>query len=162
MKVFNLFAFLIFVLVAVNCQSNSFDDIVESKPVYFKVGEKEQVRGDSFILSLVDPDHIAHARALIKDSNTVTDRIVVARIVKQTGSEDYLNKDLNKNVVWSWRVDTFESFSFNTIEILDGWPGYIEEDMERWFLNTSGESDHGFIGFWNYTVLSEVSESELK
>lgn len=163
MKVFNLFAsLLILTFAGISCKTNSFEDITEAEPVYFKVGETEHVRGDSFIISLTDPDHIAHARALIEDPSTITDRIVVARIVRQTGNEEYLNKDLDKNLVWSWRVESFESFGFNTIEILDGWPGYIEEDIERWFQNTSGENDHGFIGFWNYTVLSEVSKSELE
>lgn len=163
MKVFNLFASLLILAIAgINCKTNSFDDITEAEPVYFIVGEAEQVRGDSFIISLTDPDHIEHARTLIEDPSAITDRIVVARIVRQTGNEEYLNKDLDKNVVWSWRVESFESFSFNTIEILDGWPSYIEEDVERWFQNTSGENDHGFIGFWNYTVIAEVNVSDLK
>ena len=34
-----------------------------------------------------------------------------------------------------------------SIEIYDGWPGYVESDVAGWIANTGG-----VIGFWNYTV----------
>lgn len=163
MRVFKLFLTLsIIVFIQAGCNSNPATQDPDTESVFFKIGEIEEVRGESFIIELTDPVHIAHARALINDPVNTIDKIVVARIVKQDGSEEYLNKDLDTDLAWSWRVDSFEGFGFNTIEILDGWPGYIEEDIDRWFQNTSGEDDHGVIGFWNYTIVSEVPESELK
>ena len=38
-----------------------------------------------------------------------------------------------------------------TIEILDGWPGFVEQDVNGWIANTNGR-----VGFWTYTVVAEL------
>jgi len=45
---------------------------------------------------------------------------------------------------------------------LDGWPGYIEEDLDRWFQNTYGDENHGHIGLWGYSVVAEVEADDVK
>ena len=47
----------------------------------------------------------------------------------------------------------FQGFADSTIEILDGWPGYVEQDVDSWIANTGGA-----IGFWTYTVVEELPE----
>ena len=52
---------------------------------------------------------------------------------------------------WSWRTIGTPSFADFTIEILDGWPTFVESDVEGWIANTNGQ-----IGFWGYTVVAEL------
>ena len=56
---------------------------------------------------------------------------------------------------WSWHVSEFEGFVDSTIEILDGWPTYVEGDIDGWIANTNG-----YIGFWSYTVTAEVPQGD--
>ena len=113
-------------------------------------------------LSLTDLEEIVQARQIIANPHDVPDKIILAKIVRQDGSEPYLNKDLNNDMTWSWRIDSFDGFVGSTIEILDGWPGYIEEDLDRWFQNTDGDENHGHIGLWSYTVVAEVEADDVK
>ncbi|MCI0333184.1 MAG: hypothetical protein L0228_08175 [Planctomycetes bacterium] len=105
---------------------------------------------DSYVLPLSDPAAIAHARELIKSGLSAGAPIVVAEIAAGANG-------INRNYLapgsppWSWHVTRFESFADFTIEILDGWPGYVEENAERWIANTGG-----YIGFWTYTVVAEL------
>jgi hypothetical protein len=118
--------------------------------VYFVVSELDVVHGDSYILPLRNPADIAHARALIADPENTDGHIVVARIGRGAGDPP------NRNVTgdgepWSWRVTQFEQFADMTIEILDGWPTYVEENLDEWIMMTGGR-----IGFWSYTVTEEL------
>ena len=144
------------------CKNHTSNDSGEETFTYFKVGEINTNHNESFIIALSDSALIAQARLIIEHPEQTTDKIIDARIVRQTGNEAYLNRDLNNNYTWSWRVETVQGFAFNSIEIVDGWPGYIEEDIDRWFQNTAGGTTHGFIGFWNYTVLEEIDPSQVQ
>lgn len=141
-------------LLSATCDKHLTDPDTET--VYFKVGEITPGNGESFIIGLTDPADITYARKLIEDPDSTPDKILSARIVPQTGDEEVLNRDVNNNKIWSWRIDEFDGFVFNTIEILDGWPGYVEEDLKRWFQNTTGSDEFGYIGFWNYTIVEEI------
>lgn len=156
--------FFFVMIVFSTCKDTPLESSPDDGTVYFKVAETNPTpaHNDSFIIALTDSAHIAHARLLIDDQNASPDKIIFAKIVPQKGTEEYQNINLINNTTWSWRVETFDSFTFNTIEIFDGWPGYIEEDLERWFLNTSGESTYGYIGFWGYTVVEEVNAAQLQ
>jgi hypothetical protein len=113
------------------------------------------VHGDSYILTLVDPADIAHARGLIAGDPTVGGTIVVAAIAK---GADGVNRDFLApgKPPWSWHITAFEGFADVTAEILDGWPSFVEQDVDGWIANTGG-----FIGFWNYTVVAEVTAVPL-
>lgn len=125
---------------------------------YFLVAEGLYApHGDSFILPLTDPDDIAHAKALIRNPNRAGAPIVVAKIAAGSSNGDYINRDLRgSGAPWSWHVSEFLDFSDFTIEIYDGWPGYVEDNYDEYVANTNGT-----IGFWSYTVVREVSPCEL-
>jgi hypothetical protein len=74
----------------------------------------------------------------------------VARIA---AGADGLNRGLRApgEPLWWWHVTSFEGFADSTIEILDGWPGYVEQDVAGWIANANAT-----IGFWTYTVVEEL------
>ena len=126
------------------------------EPVYFVVSERNFFRGESFIVLLTDPENVAHARDIIRDPDTAESQILVCSVAG--GSGDPPNQDvLNDGQLWSWHVDAFIEFADFTAEILDGWPGFLEEDFDGWVANTGG-----MIGFWGYTASREISEEELR
>ena len=105
---------------------------------------------DSYVLPLSDPVAIAHARDLIQFGLSAGEPIVVAEIAAGANgiNRDYLAAG---SPAWSWHVTNFESFADFTAEILDGWPTFVESNVERWIANTGG-----YIGFWGYTVVAEL------
>ena len=110
---------------------------------------------DSFVLPLSEPDDIAYARGLIEygpGSEGYEATIVGAWIAAGADgiNRDYLAPGAPE---WSWHVTEFEAFAEGTVEILDGWPGFVEMDPEAWIQNTGG-----LIGFWAYTVTAEIPE----
>jgi hypothetical protein len=122
-----------------------------SESIRFLVAEfEEPVHGDSYVLPLSDPSAIAHARQLIAAGPSSGAPLVVAQIAKGPNG-------VNRNFLapgappWSWHVTAFEGFADFTIEILDGWPTYLESDVDGWLANTNG-----YIGFWTYTVTAEL------
>ena len=124
--------------------------------VYFLVSEITQAHNDSYILPLTEADDIAQARALIADPDNTPAKIVVASIAPCEGC-NYPNRDLlNDGKSWSWCITGFESFAENTIEIYDGWPTFVEDDLDGWIENTNG-----IIGFWAYTVTRELTPFEV-
>lgn len=125
---------------------------------YFLVAEMgDELHGDSYILPLSEPADIAHARALIRDPEATGATIAVARIGEGGQEGPYVNRNLaGSGETWSWRVTEFVGFSDFSIEIYDGWPTYVEENLDEWMLNTEGT-----IGFWGYTVVREVFACEL-
>ena len=121
--------------------------------VYFQVAELpgHQTHHDSFILPLSDSADIAHARDLISlGPDQAGETIVFADIAAGT---DGINRDLlaSDQHLWSWHVTQFDGFGDFGIELLDGWPSFVEQDVAGWIQNTKGK-----IGFWNYTVVSEL------
>jgi hypothetical protein len=121
--------------------------------VYFQVAELpgHETHHDSFLLPLSDPADIAHARDLISLGPELSGQtIVFADIAAGT---DGINRDLlaADQHLWSWHVTQFNGFGDTGIELLDGWPSFVQQDVTGWIQNTGGK-----IGFWNYTVVSEL------
>jgi hypothetical protein len=117
--------------------------------------------GDSFVVAIDESqtELIAHARALIQWVNSGADpenspgaTILVADIA---AGADGINRNYlgAGEPLWSWHIVGTPSFGDITIEILDGWPTFVEEDVQGWIDNTNGA-----IGFWNYTVVAELGQ----
>ena len=121
-------------------------------PIAFLVAEKpgEVTHGDSYVLVLEADADIEHARALIADLDAVEERIVVASIAP---GADGVNRDHRASGApeWSWHLTAFTEFAGTTIELCDGWPSFVEEDVAGWIQNTGGP-----ICFWSYTVVEEL------
>lgn len=143
------------------CKDNPADQEPVAGTIFFKVGETNPTHGESFILVLEEVEDIEKARSIINDPENAAEKIIYAKIVRQEDDEKYRNQDLNSSTIWSWRIEEFQEFTSTTAEILDAWPGYVEEDLNRWFLGTSGDPTYGFIGFWAYTVVEEIKPEEL-
>ena len=127
--------------------------------VYFLVTEiGEAVHKDSFVVPLTKPEDIAAARAIVADraKGLETSKIVLARIEKGSGDGTHANRDLVGERTWSWHVAEFLGFPDMTVEIYDGWPGYVEENLDEWIRITEGR-----IGFWSYTVTRELTVEEV-
>jgi hypothetical protein len=128
------------------------DHAAHDCPVYFIVAEWPGLifHGDSYVLPLTDPKDIAQARRLIAEGPEIGSAIAGARIAAGADgiNRDYLAPDAP---AWSWHVTEFLGFTDSTLEILDGWPGYVEHDVEEWIRMTDG-----MIGFWAYTVIAEL------
>lgn len=120
---------------------------------YFLVAEREKVHGDSFVVGLSDAGHIAHARDLIARGPDEADSpILFARIAP---GADGINRDLLSpdQRQWNWHVDEVVGFGDFGIELIDGWPTFVESDIPGWIDNTGGD-----IGFWNYTIVRELPD----
>jgi hypothetical protein len=123
-----------------------------AETVHFLIAERPiaSVHGDSYVLPLTDPAAIAHARALIDAEPGTLPSIVVADIAP---GADGVNRDhlALGAPAWSWHVTEFVEFADFTAEVLDGWPTFVEQDVDGWIANTGGA-----IGFWTYTVVAEL------
>lgn len=132
----------------------SMPQMVDAETIFFVVSETalDTVRGDSYVLGLEDASDIEHARNLIAKGPSVGRAIIVADIAP---GSDGINRDVLAPGApqWSWHVVDFGSFADATIEILDGSPTIVEEDVDSWMQNTGG-----VIGFWRYTVTAELKE----
>lgn len=147
--------------------------LARAETIYFLAAELpgREFHGESFVVPLSDPAHIAHARDLIEFGPEAGDTIVVAAIAPGSDgiNRDYLTED---QPPWSWHIERVEGFAFATIEILDGWPGYVEEDVQRWIANTCGCTSLeqpqpppgalGVIGFWGYTIVAELDDGQVQ
>jgi hypothetical protein len=122
-------------------------------PMHFLVAERsgEIVHGDSYVLPLTNPADIAHARSLITAPAGTLPSIAIAKVAP---GADGINRDHRAagTPAWNWHVTEFESFADFSIEILDGWPTFVEQDVPGWMANTNST-----IGFWSYTVVAELS-----
>ena len=119
--------------------------------VLFLVAEPGKTDGDSYVLPLDDPLAIADARTLIASGpGPGLGPIVVARIA---AGADGVNRDHRApgKPEWSWHVTTFLEFADATIEICDGSPTLVEEDVAAWLANTDST-----VCFWSYTVVEEL------
>jgi hypothetical protein len=120
-------------------------------PILFLVAETTPVHGDSYVLPLTDTLDVAHARALLAQGPASgVGSIVTAHIA---AGADSVNRDYRAsgNPPWSWHVTQFDGFADMAIELCDGWPGYVEQDVNGWIANTGGS-----ICFWTYTVVQEL------
>ena len=122
--------------------------------VWFVVAETQPDHGDSFLLPLTDPAHIADARALVASGSGHGVRSIVAATIAAGG--DGFNRDVLREgqPPWSWHVSGFHGFFDIAIELCDGWPGFIEEDVAAFIANTSGQ-----VCFWGYTVVAELEQA---
>lgn len=129
--------------------------------VYFVVAERPGVaeHGDSFVLPLSEEDDIAHARDLIARGPDVAGASIA--FAEISAGADGINRDVLApgEPVWNWHVSRFEGFGDLGIELIDGNPTLVEEDVPGWIVNTRRtETDTvGHIGFWSYTVVSELA-----
>lgn len=139
---------------------------VDARPgpvTYFVVAEwpGEARHGDSYVLPVTRPEDIEHARALIELGPQVAGRAVAVANIRL--GPDGINRDLRApgQPAWSWHVTELLGFSDCAVEILDGWPGWIEQDPEGWMQNTPPSDrmpdDEGSVGFWGYTVVEELA-----
>ena len=126
-----------------------------AETIRFLVGETaEAVHGDSYVLPLSDAADIAHARKLISMGPEAGAPIVVSHIAKGANG-------INRNYLaagapaWSWHLTEFQGFADFTAEIYDGWPTFIEDDVDGWIDNTEGT-----IGFWQYSVIAELPQGD--
>jgi hypothetical protein len=124
-------------------------------PVAFLVAEPPGavVHGDSYVLVLEAPADVAHARDLVAQGPAAGATIAVATIA---AGGDGANRDLRAPGAppWSWHVTAFDGFADSTIELCDGWPGFVEQDVAGWIANTNAT-----ICFWSYTVVEELPEA---
>jgi hypothetical protein len=140
-------------------------------PVYFLVSEfpGQKEHGDSFVLPLERADDIVHARDLIQHGKAAGRTQVTADIV--AGADD-INRDLlaDGKPAWSWHISRFDQFADFGIELTDGWPSFIEQDVQGWINNTGGgtvdndgdgkpdnNATIGRVAFWSYTVTAELT-----
>jgi hypothetical protein len=140
-------------------------------PVYFLVSEfpDQKEHGDSFVLPLENAADIAHARDLIQHGKAAGRTQVTADIV--AGAND-INRDLlaDGEPAWSWHISHFDQFADVGIELTDGWPSFIEQDVHGWINNTGGgtvdndgdgqpdkNATVGRVAFWSYTVTAELT-----
>ena len=131
-------------------------------PVLFVVAERPGMveHGDSFVLPLTDAADVAHARELIElGPDAAGEPLVFAEVLP---GGDGVNRDVfaDGEPLWNWHVGKFEGFGDGGIELVDGWPTFIEQDVEGWMANTRRDPEDpdapGHIGFWNYTVVAEL------
>lgn len=120
---------------------------------YFLVAERPGAveHGDSFVVGLTDDQHIAHARDLIaRGPEEAGAPILFAHIAP---GADGINRDLLSpdQRQWNWHIDSVEGFGDMGIELVDGWPTFVEQDVQGWIDNTQGN-----IGFWSYTIVQEL------
>ena len=145
----------LFVAVVVGLMSMS----AQAGPTYFVVAERPDVAElhDSFVVPLTDADDVAHARDLIaRGPDAAGSGIVFASVV--AGADG-----INRNVLaageppWHWHVSEFEGFGDFGIELIDGNPTFLENDVAGWIQNTRRDDGNvGHIGFWNYTIVAEL------
>jgi hypothetical protein len=125
----------------------------DASTTYFLVAERpgQEVHGDSFVLPLTESDDVDHARELISlGPDRAGGSIAFAKIA---AGSDGINRDLlaPDQHEWSWHVTEFEGFGDVGIELVDGTPTMVEDDVPGWLQNTNSS-----IGFWNYTVVREL------
>jgi hypothetical protein len=120
----------------------------------FVVAERRSPCGacDAYVLPLQAATDVAHARDLIARGPTLAGApIAVARIAP--GADG-----VNRNVLapgeppWDWHVSEFQGFGDFAIELCDGSPTLVQQDVAGWIANTNGT-----ICFWGYTVVAELA-----
>lgn len=125
-----------------------------AETVWFEVAEIETERDQSFLVPLSDPEHIAHARALIANGGRPSDDLGGILLAEIRDGGDGFNRDIRDpdQRRWRWHISRVDGFGGLAIELCDGWPGWVEENPPAFIRNTSG-----FICFWGYTIKSELA-----
>lgn len=134
----------------------------EAGLIRFLVGELgTPVHGDSYVVLIDDQDtqRIEHARQIVAwhqagqpPAQRPDGLIVVAPVI--AGADGINRNHLAPGAPpWSWHTGQPIDFADSTIEILDGWPTFIEQDVNGWIANTNG-----FLGFWSYSIIDELGQ----
>ncbi len=119
---------------------------------WFVVSPLQGDRQLSYLVPLEDPAHIDHARQIIDLGPAAGRTIISAEIA--AGPDGFNRNQADPNEpLWSWHVTEVEGFGDFAIELCDGNPQLVEDDVEGWIANTQGG-----ICFWNYTVSAELSQ----
>jgi len=157
---FQVSVLLIGVLQLVSCAEETEKEV--DNATYYLVGEKLSFHHDSYLLRLTDIDEIKKANQILTDS-LKSRPIVFVRISKNSGENNYVNKDLIGGRIWTWHTEKLIGFPDLTAEIFDAHPGYVEDNYDEWVrITKDAETGEGVIGFWNYTLIRKVDQSELK
>jgi len=106
----------------------------------------------AYVLPLEDPSDIAHAEELIANGLAAGSPLVIAQIA---AGSDGINRDTLAagEPFWSWHVTQFQEFADLAIELCDGNPQLVENNVAGWIANTGGQ-----ICFWSYTVTGILSD----
>jgi len=113
------------------------------------------VHCDSYILPLSDPVQIEQARSIIARGGVSGPGMGAMVLAQIDAGADGINRNLLApgEPLWSWHVTEFTEFAEGTVEILDGTPSGVENDVAGWIAHANGA-----IGFWTYTVVQELPE----
>jgi len=126
-------------------------------PTYFISAEPDfaQVYDDSVVVPLTGPDHIEHARDLILTAPTAGASVFFSEI---SASGNGTHRDVRDpgTPAWSWHVSRVRGFGDVGTELIGSWPSYVEKNRVRWFDDPGVTPETGKIGFWSYTVVSEL------
>lgn len=125
--------------------------------VWFVVAENPAIpvtHGDSFLLPLTRPEDIANARRFIAEGPSSGVGSIATVGIAAGG--DGFNRDVRGAgaPAWSWHVTGFAGFADFTIELCDGWPTFVEQDVQAFIANTGG-----VMCFWTYSVVEELDAS---
>ena len=123
--------------------------------VWFVIAEARDVaHNDSYLLPLTDPADIAQARSLLQQGPGGTVGSIAS--VRIAAGADGINRNVRApgSPLWSWHVTEFEGFADFAIELCDGWPSFIEEDVDAFIANTNGQ-----VCFWSYTIVAELDSA---
>ncbi|MEX0645423.1 MAG: hypothetical protein WD076_08930 [Parvularculaceae bacterium] len=95
-----------------------------------------------FVARTADPEIIAKARAEL--AKPLADRSLHINGVIAKGSGEV-------NAPWSWHfVEGEWTLAEMSIELCDGWPGYIEDNLDKWLAEV------GFFCPWSSRVEAEI------
>lgn len=148
-SVFQTMVFLIFSICFLSETASADPD----SAVWFVVTPIDGNRDLSYLLPLSEPADIDHARRLVNEGPGAVAGIVSARIA--AGADGFNRNMLDPQTpLWSWHVIGVEGFGDFAIELCDGNPQLVEDDVDGWIINTGG-----VICFWGYTISAELSEA---
>jgi hypothetical protein len=135
--------------------------VCEAGRIGFVVSEYpgDTQHGDSYVITIDESDaaRLEHARALVAwiQSGANLDNAPDGRIVftNLAAGADGINRDVLAagEPAWSWHTTGDVDFVDISAEIYDGWPTFVEQDVQGWIANTNGA-----VGFWSYTVTQEL------
>jgi hypothetical protein len=141
-------------LPVLGCRDKAVDGAIDvpagdTRPGWFVVSEVIPLHGDSYLMYLTRPEDVLTARDLI--NGRIEPLIIVAEI--EEGSDGINRNTLHPDApFYSWHVSRVVGFTDATIEILDGTPEGVENDVPGWIDSTGG-----MIGFWSYTITARYS-----
>ena len=122
---------------------------------YFLMGRRGSFNSnETFVIPISDPELVQKARDLIKKPEIAYKKVIAAQIELGHGQ---FNRSFGSNLgaAWSWHVSKVIGFSDFASQQCDGSPILIEVETEKWLYEI------GQICFWNFTILREISPSEI-